>query len=92
MTRRGLFGILAGDAAAIAIAFDLERALWVPGAKLISIPIAIIVRRAAAPLYRARGHRVGRCVVREDRGGPHSPVSRGALAVRAAERGLRYGG
>lgn len=37
MTRRGLFSALAGAAAA-AIAYDPERALFVPGRKLISIP------------------------------------------------------
>jgi hypothetical protein len=41
MNRRGFFGLL--GAVAAAAAFDPERALWVPGAKTISIP---------APLYR----------------------------------------
>lgn len=36
ITRRGLFRTLAGTAAAVA--YDPERALWVPGQRLISIP------------------------------------------------------
>ena len=36
MTRRGLLGLFVGAAAAAT--FDPERALWVPGRKLISIP------------------------------------------------------
>ena len=35
MNRRGFFGLLAGAAA---LALDPEKALWVPGKKLISIP------------------------------------------------------
>lgn len=35
LSRRGFFGLLAGAAA---IALDPERALWTPGARLISIP------------------------------------------------------
>jgi len=37
MNRRGFLGALLGGAAAAA-SFDPEKALWVPGAKLISIP------------------------------------------------------
>jgi hypothetical protein len=36
MNRRGFFGFLLGGGAAMAL--DPERALWKPGAKLISIP------------------------------------------------------
>lgn len=36
MTRRGFLGVLAGAA----FALDPERALWVRGAKLISVPAA----------------------------------------------------
>jgi hypothetical protein len=36
LSRRGLLGLFAGAAAAVVI--DPERALWVPGKKLISIP------------------------------------------------------
>jgi len=38
LSRRGFFGLLGGAAAAIAL--DPEKALWVPGKKLISIPRA----------------------------------------------------
>lgn len=36
MNRRGFFGVLLGGAAVMAL--DPERALWKPGAKLISVP------------------------------------------------------
>jgi hypothetical protein len=47
VTRRGLFGILASAAAAAVL--DPERALWLPGRKLISIP--------APPAFK-RGDRI----------------------------------
>ena len=43
MTRRSLFGVLASAAAAFAL--DPERALWVPGAKTISIPEPVQIPR-----------------------------------------------
>jgi len=37
MNRRGFFGLLGGAVAALTL--DPEKALWVPGKKLISIPL-----------------------------------------------------
>jgi len=45
MTRRGFLGRIAAGVAAAAVAgteFDLERALWVPGAKTIFLPEPVV--------------------------------------------------
>jgi hypothetical protein len=44
MNRRGFLSMLAGAAAALAA--DPERALWTPGAKLVSIPRALTIPQA----------------------------------------------
>lgn len=50
MTRRGFLGSLA--VAASAFALDPERALWVPGAKTISIPRPASVRLTRGPEFK----------------------------------------
>ncbi len=58
LTRRGFFGLLA--APVVAMTLDPEKALWVPGKKLISIPKPAIFRpMTATQIIQAAFRQIG---------------------------------